>query len=142
MISYDSQDKTLFFILLFTFIITEIIDDIFDHLLGSSVIHSIIQLLLFLLLFIIVAKIFMKYHKSKVNRLIPDELMDILKTIHSENSKGILINQAKLMKALDITKPTIKKRLNQLYYFHYIRAEEKGNNKYLTLTRLGKSLIR
>jgi len=142
MINYDKQDKSLLIVLLVTFIITEIIDDVFDHILGSSIIHSIFQLLLFLLLFYVVAKLFLGYYRKKISKIIPDELMAILKTINDQNMKGVLTNQVKLMKILDVTKPTMKKRIDQLIEFQYIFFEENGNNKYIKLTKLGNSLIR
>jgi len=142
MLNYDKQDKVLLIVLFAIFIITEIIDDIFDHLLGSSMIHSIIQLLLFLLLFFIIAKTFLGYYRKRINKLIPEELMAIMKTINDESIKGVLTNQSKLMKLLDVTKPTIKKRIDSLIELQYISFEENGNNKYLRLTELGNSLIK
>lgn len=142
MFNYDKQDKNLLLTLLFTFILTEIIDDIFDHILGNSVIHSVIQLLLFLILFFIVAKLFLGYYKKKITKLVPEELMDILRTINNENSKGVLVNQVKLIKILDVTKPTMKKRIDQLTGLKYVSFEENGNNKFIKLTDLGNSLIK
>ena len=139
---YDDQDRNLFIVLFMVFIITEIIDDVFDHLLGSSITHSILQLFLFLVLFFIVAKLFLGFYKQKINKLIPEELMMILKVINEENIKGILINQSKLRRKLDITKPTMKKRIDSLIELQYIFFEEKGNNKYLKLTKPGESLIK
>jgi hypothetical protein len=142
MFNYDNQDRNLLVVLFIVFIITELIDDAFDHLLGNSVLHSIIQLFLFLALFFIVAKIFLGFYKGGLTKLIPEELMMILKMINDEHSKGILINQSKLRRKLDITKPTMKKRIDSLIELKYIFFEEKGNNKYLKLTKLGESLIR
>ena len=142
MIKFEKSDRSILFTLLSVFVVTEIIDDVFDHLLGSSIIHSIIQLFIFIALFFIVTKIFLNYHKKKVNALIPDELMDILKVINTEKEKGVLVNQVKLMKLLDVTKPTMKKRLDQLIAFDYISYEENGNNKYIKLTSLGLSIIK
>lgn len=139
---YGKQDRNLLLVLFIIFIITELIDDAFDHLLGSSILHSVIQLLLFLALFFIVAKIFLGFYKREIHKLIPEELMIILKKINEENMKGILINQSKLRKMVGITKPTMKKRIDSLVELQYIFFEERGNNKYLKLTTLGKSLVK
>lgn len=142
MIKFKKLDDSILFALLGVFLVTEIIDDIFDYLLGSSIIHSIIQLFFFIFLFLIVTKIFFKYHKKKINVLIPNELMNILIVINNEKEKGVLVNQVELMKLLDITKPTIKKRLDQLIAFDYVYFEENGNNKYIKLTPLGLLIIK
>jgi DNA-binding MarR family transcriptional regulator len=142
MIRHEKKDRSIYIILFLIFILTEIIDDVFDHILGSSIIHSVTQFILFMILLFIVAKLFLQFHKKKLSRLIPQELMDILKTIQDQNSKGVLINQAKLMKILNVTKPTMKKRLNQLIYLEYIQYETNGNNKFLMITHLGKSIIK
>ena len=142
MIEFKKSYWKVVFTLLIVFIITEIIDDIFDHLLGSSIIHSVIQLFIFIILFFIITNVFLNYHKKKINALISDELMDILRVINSEKEKGVLVNQVKLMKSLNVTKPTMKKRLDQLITFEYISFEKNGNNKYIKLTALGNSIIR
>ena len=135
--SYKSQ-KSLIYTILISFIIAEIIDNILDYLFKNSFIHSIIQILIFLILFLFITKIFLIYHKKKVNELIPDELMKILKIIKKEKENGVLINQTKLMKLLDITKPTMNKRLKQLIKLEYIKFEKQGNNNYIILTKNGE----
>lgn len=139
---FQNPNKSIILSLFIVFIITEIIDDVFDHLLGNSIIHSIIQLFIFIIFFFIVTKIFLNYHKKRINNLIPSELMNILIAINSEKEKGVLVNQAKLMKILNITKPTMKKRLSQLIDFEYISFEENGNSKYIKITPLGMSVIK
>ena len=91
------------------FIITEIFDEFLDYILeGPSVIHSVLQLSLFIILFIVVSKLFSIFYKQKINRLIPGELMEILKIIKKSEIKGVLINQTDLRYGLNITKPTLK----------------------------------
>lgn len=141
MFNFDKVDKDLLFILIGVFILTEIVDVLFDHLLGTSILHSVVQLFLFIVLFLIVTKIFLIYNK-KINALVPDELMAILRAISAEKEKGVLVNQAKLMKLLDVTKPTMKKRLDQLERLGYVSFEEEGNNKYVKLTSAGNSLVK
>ena len=125
------------------FIITEIFDEFLDYTLkGPSILHSVLQLSLFIILFIIVSNLFSIFYKRKINRLIPEELMEILKIIKESEIKGVLINQTDLRSRLKITKPTLKKRLGNLIALHYIGFEVSGNHKYLILTELGDSAIR
>lgn len=137
----ENQEKQLFFILLIVFIFTELIDDLFDYLLGNSIVHSLIQLVIFLTLFFFVAKMFLGYYKKMVNKLIPEELMAILRIIKDAENKGVLVNQRKVMSILNITKPTLKKRVDGLIALKYIFFEKKGNNIYIKLTKLGNSSL-
>ena len=94
------------------FIITEIFDEFLDYTLnGPSILHSVLQLSMFILLFVIVSNLFSVVYKQKINRLIPEELMGLLKIIKESEIKGVLINQTDLRTRLKITKPTLKKRL-------------------------------
>jgi len=77
-----------------------------------------------------------------MSRLIPEELMTILKIIKEAETKGILINQKDMRIKLNITKPTMKKRVNNLMELQYIFFEKKGNHKYIRLTQLGNSIIK
>jgi len=136
------NESSLLYVIFIIFIITELIDDFLDHILGmSSIFHSILQLLLFIMLFYIVSRLFYIFYKRRINRLIPEELMGILKIIKETEIKGILINQRNLRTRLSITKPTMKKRLDDLIDLQYIFFEEKGNHKYFKLTPLGDSII-
>ncbi|MCK5699116.1 MAG: winged helix-turn-helix transcriptional regulator [Candidatus Aenigmarchaeota archaeon] len=125
------------------FIITEIFDEFLDYTLrGPSIIHSVLQLSLFIILFFVVSKLFSNFYKQKINRLIPGELMQILRIIKEAEVKGVLINQTELMSRLKITKPTLKKRLGNLMDLHYVSFEVRGNHKYLILTELGDSIVK
>jgi len=137
----DNKKSTLL-ILLGAFITTELIDDFFDHILGNSILHSAIQLVLFLGLFFMATKIFLNYHKKQITKLIPEELLKILTEIKKSEQKGILTNQVKIQKQLNITKPTAKKRIDNLLELKYITFQTKGNNKYLTLTEIGHSILK
>lgn len=141
---FDSieKEKLILLLLLFIFILTELVDDFFDSLLGSSIKHSIIQICLFSFLFVIVVNLFQKYSKNKISKLIPPELMNFLFELSSAEDRGLLYNQAKLQRKLNITKPTMKKRIDSLIELKYIRFQEKGNNKYLSLTEKGKLILK
>jgi len=134
-------EKFIIYLLLIIFIITEIIDFLLDYWLRDAILHSILQLFLFLSLFIITYRIFIGYSKRKMKKLIPEELMNILKIINEAREKGILINQRKMGKLLNITKPTLKKRVDALLELQYVFFEDKGNHKYFRITSLGDSLI-
>ena len=135
-----NDEKKILFISLVVFILTELVDDLLDHVLGTSIMHSIFQFILFLVLFFIIARLFLGYYKSKVNKLILPELREILVLIHKSESEANILNQRTIMKHLNITKPTLAKRLSQLEYLEYIIYEKKGNSKYIHLTKLGKSI--
>ena len=135
------NEKFIIYLLLVVFIITEIIDLLLDYLLGNSVLHSLLQLFLFLFLFLITYKIFVKYSDKKLKKLVPQELMDILKIINDFGKRGVLVNQRKMRESLNITKPTLKKRVDALLELQYISFEEKGNHRYFVLTDLGNSFV-
>ncbi|MCK5107345.1 MAG: hypothetical protein KAQ83_01340 [Nanoarchaeota archaeon] len=137
-----NNEKKVFLILILIFIVTEIIDDLLDHILGISKIHSIIQLVLFLVLFLIIARISLGYYRKKIRKLIPPELRNILEIIKKSEADRIMINLIGLMKLLKITKPTLKKRIDQLVYLNYIYFEKQGNNKYIRLTNIGNSILK
>ena len=135
-----NPEKFIIYILLVMFIITEIVDLVLDQALGNSILHSGLQLILFLFLFIFTYRLFIKYTNKKIRKLIPEDLMKMLKIIKNEKTKGILINQRKMMEMLEITKPTLKKRIDALIELQYISFEEKGNHRYFILTDLGDSI--
>ena len=137
------SNRGLLYLVFVIFIITEVLDDFLDYTLKSpSILHSALQLSLFIILFFIVSNLFSKFYKQKISRLIPEELMNILKTIKEAETKGILIDQKDMRTKLNITKPTMKKRANNLVELQYISFEEKGNHKYIKLTQLGNSIIK
>jgi len=129
------------YILLIIFVFTEIIDLSLDYWLGNSLLHSILQLILFISLFIITSRVLLRYSNKRMKKLISNELMEILKIIDNSSKKGVLINQRKMRELLNITKPTLKKRVDALLELKYIIFEEQGNNRYLILTELGKTII-
>lgn len=137
----EEKDRKTFIALFIAFLFTEIIDDLLDHVFNISWLHSLIQFLIFVLLFFTVLKLFILYKKQIKNSLIPDYLMDIIEIIDSEKNRGMLVNQTKLIKLLNVTKPTIKKRLEQLNRLGYIYFEVRGKNKYIKLSQLAEKLV-
>jgi DNA-binding MarR family transcriptional regulator len=68
--------------------------------------------------------------------------MSILAIIKEYEVKGVLLNQSKIQKKLNVTKPTMKKRLDSLIELKYVFFEKEGNDKYIKLTSLGNSIIK
>lgn len=137
----NKETKKLFLILLIIFILTECIDLTLDKLFGNSISHSILQFLLFIVLFFLTYYLFILFEQKKVKKLIPNELMEILKIIYASKQKGIVINHRKIRETLSVTKPTLKKRIDALLSLEYITFEEKGNHKYFYLTPKGESIL-
>lgn len=135
------KEKTIIYIILIVFILTELIDLLLDHILGNSIAHSILQLILFIILFLITYRLFQKYYSKKIKKILPEELIQILKIIKNEKIKGVMINQRKMRGILKITKPTLKKRVDALLELQYISFEKEGNNRYFILTEKGEALI-
>ena len=138
----EKEDWMLLAVTFLLFTVIEIMDTILDAILGTSLLHSVLQAALFLILFLAVMKIFFVYRRRRTEMLIPDELMDILHVIAKEQEKGVLVNQAKLMRSLDVTKPTIRKRVEQLRSLGHIIWAEEGNRKIIRLTPAGHAILR
>lgn len=138
----DTDSKIIYLVFLI-FVITEIIDESLDRLFqGATVIHSIFQTLIFMTLFIVVTRLFYIHYRAKVKTIVPEELMAILHVLKESQLRGILINQVGLMKRINITKPTVSKRIVTLLDLGYITFEKYGNNKYIKLTQLGNSIVK
>jgi uncharacterized membrane protein len=136
------KEIKIIYVLLISFILAELVDLLLDQILGKSILHSFLQLALFIVLFIVTYRLFQKYSNKKIKKLLPEELMEILKIIKNEKNKGIMINQRKMRDILKITKPTLMKRVNALLELQYISFEKRGNNKYFILTEKGDLLIK
>ena len=136
-----NPDKIVVYILLVVFIVIEILDVFLDGWLENSLLHFVLRLFLFLFLFIITYRIFISYSNKKINKMISEDLMEILGIIKSEGRKGIMINQRKMRELLGITKPTLKKRVEALLELRYVTFEKRGNHRYFVLTELGESFF-
>ncbi len=135
------KEKKLIWVLLIVFILTEILDILLDQIFDNPVICFLLQLILFIALFFIIYRFIEKYSRKKIDKPLPEELIEILKIIKSEKNKGTMINQRKMRNILKITKPTLMKRVNALLELQYISFEKRGNSKYFVLTDKGESLI-
>jgi DNA-binding MarR family transcriptional regulator len=137
------EDSKIIYLVFVIFVITEIIDDTLDRLFkGTMVLHSIFQILIFMMLFIVVSRLFYIHYKKKIKTMLPEEMMIILRELKESQIKGTLINQITLMKRINITKPTMKKRIRTLRELGYINFENVGNNKYIKLTELGNTIVK
>jgi len=135
------NEKNIIYLLIGVFIITEIVDLLLDYYLGYSLMHTALQVILFILLFLATYRFFINYSDRKIKKLIPEELMNILKIIKEEKSRGVLVNQRKMRDLLGITKPTLKNRINSLSELQYIDISARGNNRYFILTKKGELLF-
>lgn len=142
-ISINFGNSDFVYVIFAIFIITEIVDDSLDHLLGSnSILHSIIQLVLFIVLFFTTFRLFSRHYGAKMKKLIPDEVMSILKIVKDAELRGVLVNQKTIANKLNVTKPTLKKRIDVLVGLQYLHFEKEGNQKFLKLTQLGETAIK
>ncbi len=137
----DNKERSLLYRILFILIITEIIDTLLDNFLGNNIEHLFIQLLLFISLYVIMVWLVKRHDESIKNVLLPEELVDVLKTIELAERKGILLNQSAIRKKVGVTKPTLKKRLDSLMCNGYIFSEKRGKNIYFKLAEKGTNAI-
>jgi predicted transcriptional regulator len=138
----DNQNKYFLIQLILIFVLIEIFDSYLDYVLGINIFQTILQIILYLILFSLSFYLFNSYYKKKLKILLPKELVEILNAINLSSNKNILPNNKYLLATLNITKPTLKKRLESLIELEYIFYEKKGNNKYLKLTSKGKSFVK
>jgi PAS domain S-box-containing protein len=73
--------------------------------------------------------------------LLEDDLFDVLRVIHKHDLMKIGTTYRDLTGALDISKPTARKRVNSLRYYGYIVEVKRGKRKAFTLTEKGWNLM-
>ena len=69
-------------------------------------------------------------------------VLEALKLIKEAEVRGVVVNQREIRTKLNITKPTLKRRIDNLISLNYISFEKDGNNKYLKITPLGSSILK
>lgn len=74
-------------------------------------------------------------------RELPKELLKILRYIYEENKSGIKPSYNNIGQKLNISKPTVRKRIKELIIIGYIKEMEKGRNKVIDLTDMGRNLF-
>ena len=72
---------------------------------------------------------------------LPDAMLEILKYIYNKNLVGIKPTFSDIGREIDITRPTIGKRIGYLTSSNYITVITKGRNKVIELTDKGRELF-
>jgi len=72
---------------------------------------------------------------------IPDELLNILKFVFQQNKRGISPSFSDIERELNITKPTVRKRVSKLSKYDYLITIIKGRSKLVELTDKGRNLF-
>ena len=79
----------------------------------------------------------LKQNRKKV----PSELLTVLKFIYSENVLGNMPSYSNIAKELQISRPTVRKRIRLLNSFGYVKGMVKGKRKIVELTELGNNIL-
>ena len=72
---------------------------------------------------------------------IPDNMLEILKFIYNKNLIGIKPTFSDIGREINITRPTIGKRMSYLTSSNYLTVSVKGRNKVVELTNKGRELF-
>ena len=69
---------------------------------------------------------------------LPEELIDILKVVYEQSTRGINPSYTKVGKIMGLSKPTTRKRVRILTNYGYLEESKKGRTKTLDLTEKGR----
>lgn len=72
---------------------------------------------------------------------IPEKLLNILKFVFQQNKRGICPSYSDIERELNITKPTVRKRVSKLSKYDYLITIIKGRSKLVELTDKGRNLF-
>ncbi|KYC45335.1 MAG: putative diguanylate cyclase [Candidatus Methanofastidiosum methylothiophilum] len=72
---------------------------------------------------------------------LPDNMLEILRFVYSKNSIGVKPTFSDIGREINITRPTIGKRMSFLTMSNYIIVSIKGRNKVVELTNRGRELF-
>lgn len=72
---------------------------------------------------------------------ISDKLLEILRFVNKENLVGVNPSYSDVEIECDVSKPTVRKRIGELQKLGCVKVEEKGRNKYLSITEKGKTYM-
>jgi hypothetical protein len=75
------------------------------------------------------------------SKLLPEDLSSILRFVYEENLMGKEPSQSEILAKMGITKPTARKRINELIFSAYIRETAMGNKKVLSVTEKGMTAL-
>jgi len=73
--------------------------------------------------------------------MLPENMLEILQYVYNKNIIGIKPTFSDVGREIDITRPTIGKRINYLASSNYVSVSIKGRNKVVELTEKGKELF-
>jgi PAS domain S-box-containing protein len=72
---------------------------------------------------------------------IPEEFLEILRLIYQQNNLGLKPSYSDVGEELQISKPTVRKRIKQLIATGYVIEHKKGKSKILEINGKGRSLF-
>jgi PAS domain S-box-containing protein len=72
---------------------------------------------------------------------LPMDLLEVLRVVYQQNSMGARPSFSDIERELDLSKPTVRKRIRQLVSGGYARTNIKGRNKIVSLTEKGRRLF-
>ena len=72
---------------------------------------------------------------------VPEKLLEILRFVNKENLAGTTPSYTDVETELSISKPTVRKRINELASMGCIKVIQKGRTKYLDITEKGKTYM-
>ncbi|MFW9902745.1 MAG: PAS domain S-box protein [Candidatus Thorarchaeota archaeon] len=73
---------------------------------------------------------------------VPDDLLKVLRIVYQQNDFGTKPSYTEIGNELEISKPTIRKRVRELMATGYLNEQKSGNRKILELTEKGLLLFR
>jgi PAS domain S-box-containing protein len=72
---------------------------------------------------------------------LPEELMDILRFVNKQNVLGLKPSYSDIVRGLDISKPTVQKRLNLLGHGGYLVQMKNGRKKTVEISDKGRNIF-
>ncbi len=73
-------------------------------------------------------------HRTKL----PEDLFDVLRYVYNENLSGRDPSHTEICSELDLSKPTVRKRLKELLFSGYVKESVKGSKKVISVTEKGR----
>ena len=72
---------------------------------------------------------------------VPDDILEILRFVHQQNNLGVKPSYTDIGNELEVSKPTIRKRLKNIVSTGHLNEQKSGNRKTLELTEKGQRLF-
>lgn len=77
----------------------------------------------------------------RCGKTLPDDLLEITRYIYSKNKSGLKPSFSDIGIEFDITRPTIKKRIDKLVETNYLNISVNGRSKVVEITQKGRDLF-